>query len=129
MVFISYFKLDFFSGTFFNAKVPKYLNYGGIGFIIGHEITHGFDDQGRQRDSNGALRDWWKPETSENYNKRAQCVIWQYGNYTSKQVNLPVNGINTQGENIADMGGIKEAYMAYSKYHLIFTRYKYQSRF
>jgi len=101
-------------GTFFNAKVPKYLNYGGIGFIIGHEITHGFDDQGRQRDSNGALVDWWKPETSKNYKNRAQCVIWQFGNYTSKQVNLPVNGINTQGENIADMGGMKEAYMAYN---------------
>ena len=102
-------------GTFFHPDVPKYLNYGGIGFIIGHEITHGFDDTGRQRDSTGSLVDWWKPETSENYKNRAQCVIWQYGNFTAKQVNLKVNGVNTQGENIADNGGVKEAYLAYSK--------------
>ncbi len=100
-------------GTFFNRHMPKYLNYGGIGFIIGHEITHGFDDQGRQRNSQGSLVDWWKPETNNKFRQRAQCIVWQYGNYTSKQVELNVNGVNTQGENIADNGGLKEAYLAY----------------
>ena len=102
-------------GTFFHPKVPRYMNYGGIGFIIGHEITHGFDDQGRQRNSEGILTDWWQADTNKNFRQRAQCVIWQYGNYTAHQVEMNVNGINTQGENIADNGGIKEAYLAYSK--------------
>lgn len=102
-------------GTFYDSRVPKYLNFGGIGFIIGHEITHGFDDQGRQRNAKGELVDWWKPETNEKFREKAQCVIWQYGNYTVKQINQNVNGVNTQGENIADNGGLKEAYLAYGK--------------
>ena len=61
----------------------------------------------------GALVDWWKPESSEKFNKKAQCIIWQYGNYTHEQVGKKVNGIITQGENIADNGGIKEAYLGY----------------
>merc|ERR1739844_503243 len=101
-------------GGFFNSKVPRYMNFGGIGMVIGHEITHGFDDQGRQRNSEGKLIDWWKPETSNNFKEKAQCIIWQYGNYT--KVGLNINGINTQGENIADNGGIKEAYLGYEKW-------------
>jgi len=103
-------------GGFFNSKLPRYMNFGGIGMVIGHEITHGFDDKGRQRNSEGALVDWWKPESSEKFNKKAQCIIWQYGNYTHKQVGKKVNGIITQGENIADNGGIKEAYLGYEKW-------------
>ena len=95
--------------------MPNYLNYGGIGSIIGHEITHGFDDQGAQYDSTGSVVNWWKPETAENFRKKAQCIIWQYGNYTVKQVNMTINGRHTQGENIADNGGFKEAYIAYGK--------------
>ena len=63
----------------------------------------------------GALVDWWKPETSEQFKEKAQCIIWQYGNYTHKQVGKKINGIITQGENIADNGGIKEAYLGYGK--------------
>ena len=59
----------------------------------------------------GKLKDWWKPETSENFKEKSQCIIWQYGNYT--KLGLQINGINTQGENIADNGGIKEAYLGY----------------
>ena len=61
----------------------------------------------------GALVDWWKPESSEKFNEKAQCIIWQYGNYTHEQVGKKINGIITQGENIADNGGIKEAYLGY----------------
>ena len=100
-------------GTFFNPGVPKYMNFGAIGFVMGHEITHGFDDQGRQKDADGVLKDWWKADTNEKFTAKAQCIIDQYGNYTVTQAGLNLNGVNTQGENIADNGGIKEAYLAY----------------
>ena len=109
-------------GHLFHPNVPNYLNYGGIGSVIGHEMTHGFDDQGAQYDSTGSVINWWKPETAENFRKRAQCIIWQYGNYTVKQVNMTINGILTQGENIADNGGFKEAYIAYSKICMLFAK-------
>merc|ERR1719357_833771 len=98
-------------GVFFHEKRPLYMNYGGIGYVIGHETSHGFDDRGSQRDANGNLVDWWEPQTKNYYLDKVQCIIEQYGNYTvdvgGKPLNL--NGINTQGENIADNGGIKAA--------------------
>jgi len=103
-------------GVFFNAKAPKYMNYGAIGAVIGHEITHGFDDRGRTQDFEGKLVDWWANETATEYKRRAQCVIEQYGNFTADQIKIKLNGINTQGENIADNGGIKEAYLGYQNY-------------
>ncbi|XP_055543996.1 neprilysin-2-like isoform X1 [Wyeomyia smithii] len=103
-------------GQFFSYDRPKYMNYGAIGFVIGHEITHGFDDQGRQFDKNGNLVDWWQADTKKAYLEKARCIIEQYGNYTEPNVKLNLNGINTQGENIADNGGIKEAYYAYRKW-------------
>jgi len=85
--------------------------------VIGHEITHGFDDQGRQFDQEGNLVDWWHPDTTSRYLNKAECIINQYSGYTFPELDdLPVNGINTQGENIADNGGIKEAYRAYNSW-------------
>jgi len=103
-------------GNFFGSDRPAYMNYGGIGWVIGHEITHGFDDQGRQYDSVGNLKNWWHDATKDQFLERSNCIIWQYGNYTAKSVNKSLNGVNTQGENIADNGGIKEAYRAYNSW-------------
>ncbi|KAL7644945.1 UNVERIFIED_CONTAM: hypothetical protein RMT77_004762 [Armadillidium vulgare] len=103
-------------GVFFEPDRPNYMNFGGIGFVIGHEITHGFDDQGKQFDAVGNLKNWWERETEERFLAKAKCIIYQYGNYTAPENGLSLNGINTQGENIADNGGIKEAYKAYHKW-------------
>ncbi|GLV37796.1 Neprilysin 2 [Carabus blaptoides fortunei] len=100
-------------GAFFESDRPKYMNYGAIGTVIGHEIIHGYDDKGRQYDKNGNLLDWWEEKTNEDFIKRAQCFVDQYENFTDKQVKMHLNGINTEGENIADNGGAKAAYMAY----------------
>ncbi|MEO8045623.1 MAG: M13 family metallopeptidase [Spartobacteria bacterium] len=99
---------------FFNAKADDAVNYGGIGAVIGHEMTHGFDDQGRQYDSVGNLRDWWTPGSAKAYDERAKAIISQYAAYEA----LPgqhLNGELTQGENIADIGGLKIAYAAFKK--------------
>jgi len=106
-------------GTFFSSERPHYMNYGAIGWVIGHEITHGFDDHGKQYDQDGNLVEWWLQETKDKYMSKAQCIISQYSNYTIDKVgeeSINVNGINTQGENIADNGGIKESYRAYSQW-------------
>ncbi|XP_026818640.1 neprilysin-2-like [Rhopalosiphum maidis] len=100
-------------GEFLSSDRPRYLNYGAIGFVIGHEITHGFDNVGRMFDGHGNIVDWWAKETKEQFLKKAMCIIKQYGNYTDHEVGLKINGNNTQGENIADNGGIKQAYNAY----------------
>ena len=76
----------------------------------------GFDDQGRQYDSDGNLVDWWEETTKKAYLEKARCIIEQYGNYTEPNVDLKLNGINTQGENIADNGGVLMAYRAYQKW-------------
>ncbi|GAB6031348.1 NEDD8 protease Nep2 [Chamberlinius hualienensis] len=105
-------------GVFFGSDRPKYINYGAIGFVIGHEITHGFDDQGRQFDEIGNLKGWWESETDMKFQNKTKCIIDQYSQYNMPEVNMTINGINTQGENIADNGGVKEAYQAYQKWVL-----------
>ncbi|XP_072047746.1 membrane metallo-endopeptidase-like 1 [Amphiura filiformis] len=98
---------------FYHKDSPWYLNYGGIGVVIGHEITHGFDDQGRQYDKDGNLKQWWSDESITSFKERAQCVIDQYGQYIMPENNKTLNGIKTQSENIADNGGLKESFKAY----------------
>lgn len=94
------------------------LNYGAIGAIMGHELTHGFDDQGRRYDKDGNLKQWWTEDTLREYEHRVQCIVEQYSQYNVTQLgeNFTVNGINTQGENIADNGGLREALRAYHKF-------------
>jgi predicted metalloendopeptidase len=103
---------------FYKGGRLQALNYGGIGVVIGHEITHGFDDQGRQSDKDGNTADWWTEQTVNNYISRAQCFIDQYDSFYPAVFNgtIHVNGINTQGENIADNGGLREAFRAYKNY-------------
>jgi putative endopeptidase len=99
---------------FFYADADDAINYGGIGAVIGHEMTHGFDDQGRQYDEVGNLRDWWSPKSAAEFKKRAQAIIQQFNEYEPLP-GLHVNGELTQGENIADLGGVKLAYAALEK--------------
>lgn len=93
-------------GVYFAADRPKYLNYAAIGSIIGHEISHGFDDEGSQFDASGNLVNWWLESTKDAYLEKAQCIIDQYSNFTENITGLNINGISTQGENIADNGEI-----------------------
>jgi predicted metalloendopeptidase len=99
---------------FFNAKADDAVNYGGIGGVIGHEMTHGFDDQGRQFDAQGNLKNWWTPEDLKNFEERSQKIVAQFDGYTLLD-GLHVNGRLTEGENIADLGGSKIAYTALEK--------------
>src|SRR5438067_2148372 len=99
---------------FFNPKADDAVNYGGIGAVIGHEMTHGFDDQGRQFDEVGNLRDWWTPESAAKFKERSGAIVKQYSEYEPLP-GLHVNGELTQGENIADIGGVKIAYAALQK--------------
>lgn len=82
------------------------MNYAAIGYVIGHEMTHGFDDMGRLYDGEGNLVDWWHPETKLSFDGKKRCIIEQYGNFTELSVNMSINGVISQGENIADNGMI-----------------------
>ena len=99
---------------FFDAKADDASNYGAIGAVIGHEMTHGFDDQGRQFDSKGNLRDWWTAEDAKRFAERSAALVKQYGGYKAIDA-VKVNGELTQGENIADLGGITVAFQAWKK--------------
>ncbi|DBA04403.1 TPA: hypothetical protein N0F65_009999, partial [Lagenidium giganteum] len=99
------------------SSFPPAADYARIGMVMGHELSHGFDDQGRNYDGNGALRKWWSPSVSEEFNGRAQCLAAQYSTFPvigdDGHLIGNVNGNLTLGENIADNGGIRLAYRAY----------------
>ncbi len=92
------------------AQTPP-LNFGAIGMVVGHELTHGFDDEGRQFDAEGNLRDWWTPPVSAEFDRRTACVAQQYDDYVAID-DIHVRGKLTLGENIADLGGVKLAFAA-----------------
>lgn len=100
---------------FFDQNADDAINYGGIGAVIGHEMTHGFDDQGCQYDAEGYLRNWWTPEDAKLFGEKTAQVVNQFNNYTVLDGTLNVNGNLTLGENIADLGGVTIAYEAFKK--------------
>jgi len=99
---------------FFDPAADDAVNYGGIGTVIGHEMTHGFDDSGRQFDAEGNLKDWWTEEDAKQYQARADRVVAQYDAYTVLD-SVPVNGRLTIGENLSDIGGLAVSYAALQK--------------
>lgn len=97
---------------FFNADADDAVNYGGIGTVIGHELTHGFDDQGRNFDAKGNLKSWWTSEDSAKFVSKAQVIVNQFNDYKVLD-SIHINGKLTLGENIADLGGVTIAYAAF----------------
>jgi predicted metalloendopeptidase len=97
---------------FFHRDHPPAMNFGGIGMVIGHELTHGFDDSGRKYDKNGRLQEWWEPQVSEAFEERAECIV-EHASGHEVIPGVHLNGRLTLGENIADLGGLKQAYLGY----------------
>ena len=97
---------------FFDQKGDDGSNFGGIGAVIGHELTHGFDDQGRQFDAKGNLRDWWTERDTKDFEERTRCLVDEYGGFVAID-DVHLNGKLTLGENTADNGGLRVALMAY----------------
>ena len=96
---------------FFDKQADDAINFGGIGAVIGHELTHGFDDQGSQFDAQGNLRDWWTADDKKQFEQRTSCIKDQYAGYNALP-DVKLNGKLTLGENTADNGGLRIAYMA-----------------
>ncbi|XP_034251928.1 neprilysin-2-like [Thrips palmi] len=103
-------------GAFFQKDRPQYMNYGGIGFAIGHEVSHAFDETGGLFDMNGLLANWWDVETKKLFDEKVRCIVDQYSSMKDPNINVTVNGILTQSENIADNAALKLAYRAYMRY-------------
>jgi endothelin-converting enzyme/putative endopeptidase len=98
--------------AFFDPKEPASMNYGHIGSIMGHELTHGFDDEGRKFDGHGNLNNWWTAEDLKKFEARTDCLSNEYGDFVAVD-DVHVNGKLTLGENTADNGGLLLAFMAY----------------
>ena len=96
---------------FYDANMDDAVNYGDAGGIVGHELTHGFDDEGRQFDAKGNLTDWWTAEDNKEFEQRASCMVSEYDGFVAVD-DVHVNGKLTLGENVADLGGLKLAYLA-----------------
>jgi len=98
--------------NFYDQSQDIAVNYGHIGAIIGHELTHGFDDEGRKFDAKGNLDNWWTPDDLKNFTQRTDCLVKEYSGFTAVD-DVKVNGALTLGENTADNGGLLLAFMAY----------------
>jgi putative endopeptidase len=96
---------------FYDNQLDDAVNYGGIGAVVGHELTHGFDDQGRQYDPQGNLKDWWTADDAKRFEERAACFVNEYGGFTAVD-DVRLNGKLTLGENTADNGGLRLSHMA-----------------
>jgi len=96
---------------FFDNRMDDAVNFGAVGMVIGHELTHGFDDEGRQFDADGNLKDWWTEQDGKEFEKRAACFVEEYSAFTAVG-DVKLNGKLTLGENVADNGGLRIAYMA-----------------
>jgi endothelin-converting enzyme/putative endopeptidase len=96
---------------FFNKAADDAVNYGAAAAVVGHELTHGFDDQGRRFDGQGNMREWWTAQDGKNFEDRAACIDKQYSGYTAVG-DVHINGKLTMGENVADNGGLRLAWMA-----------------
>jgi predicted metalloendopeptidase len=99
---------------FFSRAATRAANYGAMGMVMGHELTHGFDDQGRQFDAEGNLKEWWTPAVVRAYEQQTACVVKEYGALEALP-GVPLDGNLTLGENIADLGGLKLAYQAFTR--------------
>jgi len=118
---------------YFNPNADDAVNYGGAGAVIGHEMTHGFDDQGRLFDAKGNLSEWWTPGDATAFKARAQCIVDEY-NGLEVIPGVHPNGTNVQGEAIADLGGLTIAYKAFertaqAKAHKLIDGYTPEQRF
>jgi putative endopeptidase len=100
---------------YFDPAADPAVNYGSIGAVIGHEIGHGFDDQGRQFDASGRIRDWWTPASAAEFGKRAEKLGKQYEQFEPLP-GMKINAKLTMGENIGDLGGLEMAYAAYRRH-------------
>lgn len=98
---------------FYDPKADDAINYGGIGAVIGHEMTHGFDDEGNRFDAQGNLKNWWTPEDKKNFDERALCVVHQFDNFKFEEIHE--QGKLVSGESIADLGGLTISYAAFEK--------------
>ncbi|XP_012675655.2 phosphate-regulating neutral endopeptidase PHEX [Clupea harengus] len=101
---------------FWGLDYPRSLSYGAIGVIVGHELTHGFDNNGRKYDKDGNLDQWWTNASIHRFTDKTQCMVDQYNSYHWKEAGLNIRGKRTLGENIADNGGIREAFRAYRRW-------------
>uniref|UniRef100_A0A915A9T1 Uncharacterized protein n=1 Tax=Parascaris univalens TaxID=6257 RepID=A0A915A9T1_PARUN len=113
------FPLGILQQPFYDPNWPSSMNYGAMGVVVGHELTHGFDDQGIQWDGTGVLYEWMDSSSFASFEAMAQCVITEYGNFCPLPPTYTpscLDGYNTQGENIADNGGIRAAYRAFKNY-------------
>lgn len=100
---------------FFNKDAPDAVNFGAMGMVVGHEITHGFDDEGRKLDKDGNLRDWWSAEAGKKFEEKTQCIVKQYDDSIALE-DIHVNGKLTLGENTADLGGLKVSLQAMAEW-------------
>lgn len=101
---------------FWGREYPRSLSYGAIGVIVGHEFTHGFDNNGRRYDKNGNLGQWWTNSSITAFTEKTQCMIDQYNGYHWQEAGLNVRGKRTLAENVADNGGIRESFRAYRRW-------------